>query len=141
MSSLDVTPTLLVIEDDDDVRELLLSHVRALGWSARGVGSATEGVEYALTHFPDVIVVDILLPDLDGRHVVRTLRADPRTSSARMVLNSVLDVADYRHTIADLAIDAILPKPFTRRDVALLLGMLEAVPSPAGGTPTGKAVA
>jgi DNA-binding response OmpR family regulator len=122
-----VTPerSLLVIEDDDDVRELLLSHVRGLGWTAGGAASGSAGFALALADPPTAVVVDILLPDLDGRQVVRGLRGDPRTAGCLVVLNSVLDLEDYLHTIVDLSIDAILPKPFSRADVVLLMRMLE----------------
>lgn len=114
-------PRVLVIEDDEDVAHLLGSHLRRLGCVVSTAATGEEGIAQAVAQPPDVIVVDILLPGIDGRHVVRALRANERTRHCRVVVSSVLD----REDLLDIPTDAVLPKPFSRRDVARLLTSLD----------------
>jgi CheY-like chemotaxis protein len=118
----------LVIEDDADVRALLASHVARLGWRVHEAATGEEGVALAFEHRPDVVVVDILLPAMDGRDVVRTLRGHAATSAARVVVTTVLE----RDDVEEVPFDAVLPKPFTRADVRRVLLPL-AAPVPTGG--------
>jgi CheY-like chemotaxis protein len=107
----------LVIEDDHDVLQLLSAHVRRLGYAVAAASSGESGVALARSHQPDVVLVDLGLPGIDGWQVVRELKADARTTGCRIVISSVLDP----HHFGDLPRHAVLPKPFSRRDVARAL--------------------
>ncbi|HWG98256.1 MAG TPA: response regulator [Pilimelia sp.] len=110
----------VVIEDEDDVLELLSGHLSRLGLRVRGVQTGREGLSLALADPPDLVVVDVLLPDMDGREIVERLRGDPRTRGCALVLCSVLDRADLVNTSAD----AVLAKPFGKAAVADLVRSL-----------------
>ncbi|MGJ5830519.1 response regulator [Streptomyces ossamyceticus] len=69
--------------------------------------SGEEGLGLAFGDPPDIAVVDVLLPGIDGREVVRRLRADKRTRGCRLVVSSVLDPED----LIGVA-DEVLAKPF-----------------------------
>ena len=112
----------LVIEDDVDVLDLLVSHVRRLGCTVVGSESGEHALALACADPPDVVIVDMLLPGMDGREVVRALRAGVRTAACRIVVSSVLDPQDVSDLAAELLVDATLPKPFSRTDVARVLG-------------------
>jgi len=114
----------LVIEDEVDVLTLLESHLRRLGCRVTGVASGRAGLALARAEPPDAVLVDIMLPDIDGREVVRSLRADPGTARCMIVLCSVLDADD----LADVPADAVLAKPFAKADVAELVESLAARP-------------
>jgi CheY-like chemotaxis protein len=114
-------PHVLVIEDDNDVAALLASHLHRLGCRVVVAGTGEAGLAAARGDRPDVVIVDVLLPGIDGREVVRTLRDEPQTSDCSYVVTSVLDRADLRA----IGADAVLPKPFSRRDVARLLTSLD----------------
>jgi CheY-like chemotaxis protein len=107
----------LVIEDERDVLELLGAHLSRLGYRVSGAENGERGLELALAEPPDVIIVDMLLPGIDGREVVRRLRADPATRDCSILLCSVLDRAD----LAGVDADAVLTKPFGRAAVAQAL--------------------
>lgn len=113
-------PDALVVEDDEDVAQLLRSHLRRLGWSVRLAASGEEGVALAFAAVPDLVLVDVGLPGIDGTDVVRTLRSHPLTSGCALVLTTVLDCED----LVDLPVDGLLPKPFSRRDVERVLATL-----------------
>ncbi len=106
----------LVIEDDRDVRVLLHSHLRRLGCEVLLASTGEEGVDVARSARPDLVLVDMVLPGIDGTAVIRALRDDPATSTCRVVLTTVLDVDP-----AATGADSVLPKPFTRADVARAL--------------------
>src|SRR5690349_20091509 len=68
--------SLLVIDDDETVRETLVEFFDALGHGARGAASATEGRQAVAAHAPDVVLVDLRLPDASGLTLFEALRAD-----------------------------------------------------------------
>jgi DNA-binding response OmpR family regulator len=109
-------PRVLVIEDDKDVSALLERHFRERGCPVAVAYSGEEGLGLAFADPPDIAVVDVLLPGIDGREVVRRLRADKRTRGCRLVVSSVLDPED----LIGLA-DEVLAKPFRQSAVARLV--------------------
>lgn len=115
------SPTVLVIEDDADVQHLLGSHLRRLGCTVTTASSGEDGLALAAADPPSVVVVDVLLPGIDGRGVVRRLGADPRTRGCRVIVTTVLEPDD----LGDLAGRTVLRKPFSRRDVSRALAALD----------------
>ncbi len=107
----------LVVEDDDDVRTLLCTHLARRGWDVRSAASGEDGLELAAAHHPEIAIIDVVLPGMDGIAVVRALRAGEGTAGCRIVMTSMLE----RDDLEDLGADALLPKPFTRRDVTRVL--------------------
>jgi len=67
--------TVLLVEDSDDVREALLELLELLGHRAEGVGTGAAGVARAVATTPEVVLVDVGLPDFDGMEVARRIRA------------------------------------------------------------------
>jgi CheY-like chemotaxis protein len=70
-----VCRSVLLVEDSDDVREALLELLELLGHHAEGVATGAEGVARAVAGAPDVVLVDVGLPDFDGMEVARRIRA------------------------------------------------------------------
>ncbi|MEU4496499.1 response regulator [Streptomyces sp. NPDC023998] len=119
------SPRVLVIEDDLDVSALLKRHLSGLGCQVAMADTGEEGLELAFADPPDMVVIDILLPGIDGREVIRRLRADSRTSKCHLVVSSVLDQQD----LSELAVDEMLAKPFRRSSVMRLLDSFRNSPS------------
>lgn len=109
----------LVIEDEPDVMSLLVRHLSRLGCTVEQASTGHDGLRAARENPPDVVVVDILLPDIDGNEVVRRLRAPGPTQSCRVVTTSILDPSEY----PELG-DQVLSKPFSRRSVEQMLDAL-----------------
>jgi DNA-binding response OmpR family regulator len=109
----------LVIEDDTDLRALVRVH--RLGYQAIEAATGETGVQLAREHRPDAVLVDYVLPGIDGRQILVALRADHRTAAARVVVMSSMDEDQHR-----VQADAVLTKPFSRSDLAAALaGVLE----------------
>lgn len=107
--------TVLVVDDEPNIRALMETCLRIAGV---GVWTAEDGVaalEVARSLRPDAVLLDVMMPRMDGLETCRRLRASPETSEATVVLCSAKDenTVDWRSVGAD----AFLPKPFDLRDV------------------------
>ena len=122
------TPTVLVVDDDDSVRiitELALEKVA--GWHVISAGGGAEALELARAHHPDAVLLDLMMPDVDGRATFLGLRADETTRDIPVVLlTAKLQVGGGPQIWDDLAVAGVIAKPFSPRtlgaEVAALLG-------------------
>ncbi|WP_380282431.1 response regulator transcription factor [Kitasatospora purpeofusca] len=71
---------LLVVDDEPTVRELLRTALRFAGFDVDAAGTGHEALELAAQHAPDLVLLDVMLPDMDGFEVISRLRARPRAS-------------------------------------------------------------
>jgi len=110
-------PRALVIEDERDIVDLIKGHLSRLGFQVTSAYTGERGLDLALTDPPDVVLVDIRLPGIDGREVIRRLRADQRTRDCYIVVCSVLDPEG----LSDIEADAVLAKPFRRSALARVI--------------------
>ncbi|MFD5234636.1 response regulator [Streptomyces qaidamensis] len=108
-------------EDDRDVGALLERHLSALGCRVRVAETGERGLELAFADPPQIVIIDILLPGIDGREVVRRLRADERTRRCHLVVSSVLEADDLAELTTEL-----LAKPFGAASVSRMLDSYEA---------------
>src|SRR5205807_834017 len=79
-------PLVLVVEDDPANRVLLSRRLARAGYDSFAVGTGPEGLEAALEGEPDLLLLDVELPGLDGFEICRRLRADPRTVALPVIL-------------------------------------------------------
>lgn len=108
----------LIIDDD---RDLLLLVRRTLeftaGWEVATAGSGPAGIELARRTPPDVIVVDVMMPEMDGYEVCRRLKADPATAPVPIVLLTARRDLNERR-VADSGAAGVVFKPFQPADLA-----------------------
>ncbi|GAG49525.1 unnamed protein product, partial [marine sediment metagenome] len=81
-----VIGTLLVVDDEDDLQFILGEHLRAIGFEVLEARDGREAVEIAIERLPDLIIMDIALPVMDGVAATRVLRANARTASIPVVM-------------------------------------------------------
>jgi CheY-like chemotaxis protein len=103
----------LVVEDSEDQRDLLRAYFDKAGCDVRTVKNAEEAVDVYDELRPELAVVDLVLPGMDGWALVEKIRAD--MPDCAVAVTSVLDARKYPEA------DAILPKPFTRAQVLKVL--------------------
>lgn len=84
----------VMIEDDPDIRELLSSRVRRLGYEVETATTGEAGIRLACELEPAVVVIDIGLPDVDGWRVIDQLAGDERTAAIPVVVASIVDPKD-----------------------------------------------
>lgn len=101
---------LLLIEDDASIRTPLLRALRERGHAVAAVATAFEGVRSALDDRPDLVILDLGLPDLDGREMLRMLRA---VSQVPVIVATARDDDAEIVRVLDTGADDYLVKPFT----------------------------
>jgi DNA-binding response OmpR family regulator len=69
---------ILVIEDEQDVAELLQARLESAGYDVHVESEGQKGLSYAAEHRPDLVILDLMLPDIDGYQVCRTLQEDAK---------------------------------------------------------------
>src|SRR4029077_7274962 len=113
---------ILVVDDLEENRELLSRRLSRLGYSVQTVESGARALEMVATNPVDLILLDILMPGLDGIEVLRRLKADPATRHIPVVMLSSADQVDTVVGCIKLGADDFLPKPF---NTTLLLARIE----------------
>lgn len=122
------TPTVLVVDDDDSVRiitELALEKVA--GWNVISASGGAQAVELAAQHQPDAVLLDLMMPGMDGRATFLALRAQESTRDLPVVLlTAKLQVGGGPQIWDDLDVAGVIAKPFSPRslgaEVAAMLG-------------------
>jgi two-component system phosphate regulon response regulator PhoB len=109
----------LVVDDEEDLRKLLLFNLKEAGFEAEAVATGAEGLAAAARFAPEVIVLDLMLPDLSGTEVCRQLRADPaRGDVAILMLTARGD--EYDRVLGfEVGADDYVVKPFSVRELMM----------------------
>ncbi|HWS47353.1 MAG TPA: response regulator transcription factor [Acidimicrobiia bacterium] len=108
--------TVLVVEDEVKIRELLRSYLEREGFAVLSTGSGAEAIELARSAQPDLLVLDLRLPDVPGESVVAEVR---RFSSARVLMLTAKSGEEDRIRGLELGADDYVTKPFSPREVVL----------------------
>jgi len=108
-ASLPLKPTVLVIDDEQQIRRLLRVCLEANGYLVRETATGKEGITEAAQHPPDLVVLDLGLPDMDGVAVLKRLR---EWSRVPVVVLSVRDREDDKIAALDQGADDYVTKPF-----------------------------
>lgn len=123
-------PTVLLIEDNDDGREMMATMLASYGYPVLQARDGLEGVKMALAERPDVALVDIGLPGIDGYEVARRLRREPGARALRLIALTGYGLAEDQRRVLEAGFDLHMVKPV---DVAALIGQLAGpAPQPAG---------
>jgi len=112
---------ILIVEDNDDARESLRLLLESLGHRVIEAGDGQRGLALALHHQPEVVLIDLGLPELDGYEVARALRSSPLGKTASLIAVTGYGQADDRRRSKDAGFDAHLVKPVSLGVLASLL--------------------
>src|SRR5262249_15203173 len=116
-------PTVLIVDDDPAIRKMLVEVLQLEGYPTETAGNGREALDQLARRGPRVVLLDLLMPELDGRGVMEALRANPaERTKHKVILVSAIHILE---TARDLEPDGTLSKPFT---VPQLLNVL----APAG---------
>ncbi|HUX68928.1 MAG TPA: response regulator transcription factor [Cellulomonadaceae bacterium] len=123
-------PTVLVVEDEREIRELLRRYLERAGLAVLTTGSGAEAVSLLATSAPDLVVLDLGLPDVDGLEVLREARDGRRVPVLVLTARSTVD---DRIRGLELGADDYVTKPFSPHEVVL---RVQAVLARSGRTPS-----
>jgi len=104
---------ILIIDDEDDIREVAaLSLESVAGWEVLSASSGAQGLARAIEHQPDAILLDVMMPGMDGPAIFRELRKNPATAKIPVLLLTAKVQSSDQRRFADLGVEAVLFKPF-----------------------------
>lgn len=108
---------ILVIEDEQIIRENILKLLKAEGFDVTGAENGAKGLYAAVSNLPDVIICDVMMPELDGYGVLVALRSNPVTATLPFVfLTGKAERSEMRQGM-ELGADDYLTKPFTKAEL------------------------
>ena len=104
---------ILLVDDEEDIREVAGLSLEAVGvWRVSAASSGREGITKALAERPDAILLDVMMPGIDGPTTFGELQADPATREIPvLLLTAKAQAAELRH-FEDLGVAGVLTKPF-----------------------------
>ncbi|MHC5730111.1 MAG: response regulator transcription factor, partial [Nostoc sp.] len=110
-------PKILIIEDEEAVRENLLDMLEAEDFETLAAANGRIGLHLAISEVPDLILCDLMMPELDGHGVLRALRQEPSTATIPFIfLTAKSAKSDFRQAM-DMGADDYITKPFTRAEL------------------------
>jgi len=116
-------PTILVIDNELDTRQLIAVLLqRKLGAKVLHAADGREGLEIALAKRPDLIVLDMMMPEMNGWETAECLKARPETASIPILALTVAVTLSSQHLALKAGCDAFMPKPFSS---AKLIGVIK----------------
>ena len=110
-------PRLLVVEDDHDIAHLLSHSLGRAGFAVDLLHSGAEVLPAVRRSLPDLVLLDLMLPGLDGLEVCRTLRGDPRTAAVPIIMLTARAEESDRIVGLELGADDYITKPFSPNEV------------------------
>ena len=103
--------TILLADDHEDNRHALLTVLAREGYRTLGAANGAEAVECALQHLPDLVLMDLAMPVMDGRGAMLELRADERTARIPIVVLTAMALSVDRDRLVAEGFDGLLIKP------------------------------
>ncbi len=94
------TASVLIVDDDDNIRELYASAFKIKGFTILKAKNGQEGVTLALEHHPNIILMDIIMPEMDGHEAIKKIRIGEWGWNAKiMYLTNLSDIENVVHAV------------------------------------------
>jgi DNA-binding response OmpR family regulator len=129
--------TILSVDDEPDITDLARFHLCRAGFEVLTAGSGREAIEIVTTRHPDLVLLDLMLPDIDGFGVCEILRRAPDTATIPIIILSAWSTPEARALGMDYGVLEYLTKPFSPGDLVNRVRRLlsPAPPKPAAAPP------
>ena len=108
---------IMVVDDDEDFTKLYKSTLSAAGYEVSIVNQSTAAVEMAYLVKPDIFVLDLMMPELDGFQLCRMLKADPLFKRTPVIIVTALNDEDNKRIAFGAGANSYLGKPFRVDDL------------------------
>jgi two-component system alkaline phosphatase synthesis response regulator PhoP len=115
---------ILIIEDNSDIRELLRYNLQREGYDVSGADSGETGLRMARSSLPDLVLLDLMLPGMDGLQLCRELKDDPKTRTIPVVMLTAKGEESDIVVGLEMGADDYITKPFSPK---ILIARLRAV--------------
>ncbi|HEU4831403.1 MAG TPA: response regulator [Actinomycetota bacterium] len=120
--------SLLVVDDDAFIARLLEIECLAAGYDVRTAGSGDRALELAQERCPDLILADVMMPNMDGFELTRRLRMDEHTAAAKVILLTARGLSADRLEAIAVGADDYVIKPFDTPELLARIGEVLARP-------------
>ncbi len=117
-------PTVLLIEDELDLQQVLEYNLQQAGYEVLGALYGKEGLRLAAEKTPQVVLLDLMLPDISGTQVCRMLKADPKTAAIPVIMLTARGEEADRIVGFELGADDYVVKPFSVRELLLRIAAI-----------------
>ena len=109
---------LLTIDDEEAIQIVIKFGIGlSAGWEVLSASGGTTGIETAQRELPDVILLDVMMPEMDGIATFKALQANPLTARIPVIFLTAKAQADERRQFNDLGISGTITKPFNSLDL------------------------
>ncbi|MGI8935288.1 MAG: response regulator [Phormidesmis sp.] len=110
---------ILLIDDQPDIQTVVRLSLKVVrGWQVFTASSGKEGIQQAKTHQPDAILLDVMMPEMDGPATLAVLKADPVTQSIPIIFLTAKARAIDRKKLYELGAQGVINKPFNPTTLA-----------------------
>jgi len=117
---------LLLVDDEPGLREAVKEYLQESGFGVRVASNAREGWELIQQNIPDLVISDVMMPQVDGYQFLKQLRDDPRLTSLPVIFLTAKGMTGDRIQGYQAGVDAYLPKPFDPDElIAIINNLLE----------------
>ncbi len=106
-------PTILIVEDDENIQQLVGYNLVKAGFQVLYADNGEQALALVFREKPDLVILDIMLPGLDGREVCKNLRQDPRSRRLPIIMLTARSAEDEVSAGLDLGADDYITKPFS----------------------------
>ena len=103
---------ILVVDDDIHVTKIIEEQLIPLGYSVISAYDGDEGLSLARSENPDLIILDVMLPKVNGYYICRTLKSDERFASIPIILLTARDTPEDKKITKEVKADLCITKPF-----------------------------
>ena len=110
---------ILVVEDEADIRDVIAFNLRQAGHQVLTAGRGSEALEALDAHKPGLVILDLMLPDMTGTEICKTIKHDPRTKHIPVVMLTARGEEIDRVVGFEVGADDYVVKPFSMRELML----------------------
>ncbi|MBD3343912.1 MAG: response regulator [Chitinivibrionales bacterium] len=114
---------ILVIDDERLIRHTTVLLLKKEGAEVLAAEEGKQGIELAKNEHPDLILLDIMMPGMDGWQVLETLRSEPLCASVPVIIFTAVDFTTSQKKAAEQGAQGILRKPFHLHELKAILGI------------------
>ncbi|WP_457638719.1 response regulator [Persephonella sp.] len=110
-------PFVYVVEDDEDINDLLVYNLKKEGFAVKPFLRSVDALNHLKHHRPDIILLDIMLPDVDGLEFCKMVKSDPETEGIPIIMITAKSTEIDKIVGLELGADDYITKPFSIREV------------------------
>ncbi len=110
---------ILVVDDESDVADLVAYHLKAKGFAVETVNDPTQSIGIARSLLPDLVILDVMMPEINGIQICRMLRADPKLKQVPVIFLTAKVEENDRVQGLETGADDYICKPFSTKELVL----------------------